>query len=342
MNGESDSNVSFSAYRVFHGESDTVSFSAYGGDSDASVDAFTVMDHDIFVNSNLDSDDTDTDIDPMHAGVIFDDQDEDNDSDMENVVELQRSVIATEVDVPRSRQRFEGTIRLGIRERRRRTRIPSLFADLAGSELETYVGNTGDYLDARGFEELLEHLAEVDNSRRGAPPASVSFVNNLPRVIITEEHCNKQESLACAICKEFLSVGTITNQLPCFHLYHPTCILPWLSTRNSCPLCRYELPTDDKEYEESKHRSTEQQAANHESSSETSESEEEDEACEFRQVVEENGRGRWFYLAAAAPIVSLVGIVLAMWLGNPRNSEVHLMGAPNRRDNRTRRWWSLF
>ena len=127
-----------------------------------------------------------------------------------------------------------------------------IMSEIDESEVLPYFGNSEDYLDVRGFQEFLENLAETDGSRSsGAPPTVVSFVNSLPRIAITEDH-EKHDGLVCAICKESLSIGTNANQLPCFHLYHPPCIQPCLAERNSCPLCRYEFPTDDKDYEEGK------------------------------------------------------------------------------------------
>ncbi|KAL2337330.1 hypothetical protein Fmac_011776 [Flemingia macrophylla] len=50
--------------------------------------------------------------------------------------------------------------------------------------------------------------------------------------------------------KDLLSVQDATKRLSCEHEYHDDCIVPWLSSRNSCPVCRFELPMDDREYEE--------------------------------------------------------------------------------------------
>ncbi|KAL2334366.1 hypothetical protein Fmac_015579 [Flemingia macrophylla] len=107
----------------------------------------------------------------------------------------------------------------------------------------------GDYFFGPGLEELIQQLAENDPNRYGNPPASRSAVEGLPDVAVTDELL-ASDSAQCAVCKETFELGETAKQMPCRHIYHPDCILPWLELHNSCPVCRYELPTDDPDYEE--------------------------------------------------------------------------------------------
>ncbi|KAJ0750234.1 putative transcription factor C2H2 family [Helianthus annuus] len=118
---------------------------------------------------------------------------------------------------------------------------------------DAYVGNPGDYVDAAGYEALLQTLADSDSiGRRGAPPAAKSAVENLHTVEVNSSICNE----ICAVCKDNVvnNEGKVVKQLECGHMYHGECIVPWLGSRNSCPVCRFELPTDDPEYEEDRKR----------------------------------------------------------------------------------------
>ncbi|XP_013618743.1 PREDICTED: uncharacterized protein LOC106325253 [Brassica oleracea var. oleracea] len=104
-----------------------------------------------------------------------------------------------------------------------------------------YTVNNGDYEDviARTFDE---------SGINGSPPASKRMVDELPDVDVTSEEL----SIGCAICKDEIVVEEKVKRLPCRHYYHKECIVPWLGIRNTCPVCRYELPTDDLEYERNK------------------------------------------------------------------------------------------
>eukprot|EP00245_Coleochaete_scutata_P004525 TRINITY_DN17241_c0_g1_i1.p1 TRINITY_DN17241_c0_g1~~TRINITY_DN17241_c0_g1_i1.p1 ORF type:complete len:451 (-),score=71.88 TRINITY_DN17241_c0_g1_i1:594-1946(-) len=108
-------------------------------------------------------------------------------------------------------------------------------------------GNVGDYFFGAGLEQLIEQLAEADPNRYGSPPASKEAVEAMPTILITQEHLSTDHA-QCAVCKDEFELGAEARQMPCKHLYHDDCILPWLAQHNSCPVCRYEMPTDDADY----------------------------------------------------------------------------------------------
>lgn len=98
--------------------------------------------------------------------------------------------------------------------------------------------NIGDYFVGGGLEDLIEMLTR--NDRRGPPPAARSSIDALPTIKISQRHLRGDSH--CPVCKERFELGTEAREMPCEHLYHSDCIVPWLVQHNSCPVCRLELP----------------------------------------------------------------------------------------------------
>jgi len=122
------------------------------------------------------------------------------------------------------------------------------------------------------FHVILNRLQQM-HEPSGPPPASKLAINLLPTVSIDEKVI--EDSVRCLICfEDFRSANEkftaeltsssmcpesnyefgasslkVVVQLPCRHLFHKICLEPWLTTHNTCPCCRYELPVDDIDYE---------------------------------------------------------------------------------------------
>ncbi|KAG2300810.1 hypothetical protein Bca4012_012530 [Brassica carinata] len=114
-------------------------------------------------------------------------------------------------------------------------------------------GDHDDYIHTTEYETLFEQFAQAGITNLRFPPTSKSFIKDLPMVQLDVE---KDEGAVCAVCKDEMNIGTKAVGLPCDHKYHGECIVPWLETRNTCPVCRYELPTDDAEHEQRKSQRT--------------------------------------------------------------------------------------
>lgn len=117
--------------------------------------------------------------------------------------------------------------------------------DLGGNTIEDEMAYYPD--EATSDLDSYEVLTE-DVGIKTCPPAAKSVVESLPSVLFTAEDVARSIAM-CAVCKDEFLVNERLKRLPCSHLYHEKCLLPWLAIRNSCPLCRFELPTDDLQYE---------------------------------------------------------------------------------------------
>ncbi|CAK8538178.1 unnamed protein product [Lathyrus sativus] len=139
----------------------------------------------------------------------------------------------------------EGTSREGEENRG----YELFYEDCPGSGLRPLPPRMSETLLGPGFERVMEQLSHVEANRnrnetnnRKPLPAEKSTVESLPSIEINNNHVEIESQ--CAVCKDHFEVGVIAREMPCKHIYHNECILPWLEIRNSCPICRHELPCE--------------------------------------------------------------------------------------------------
>ncbi|KAF7815551.1 putative E3 ubiquitin-protein ligase RHC1A [Senna tora] len=96
----------------------------------------------------------------------------------------------------------------------------------------------GDHFVGTGLEEFIEQLTM--NDRQGPAPASRSSIDAMPTIRITRAHLRSDSH--CPVCQDRFELGSEAREMPCNHIYHSDCIVPWLVQHNSCPVCRVQLP----------------------------------------------------------------------------------------------------
>lgn len=122
------------------------------------------------------------------------------------------------------------------------------YDDGTGSGLRPLPQSMSDFLMGSGFDRLLEQLTQIESGvvagvrSHENTPASKAAIESLSTIIITPIHIAMDSY--CAVCKDAFEIGAEAHEMPCKHIFHRDCILPWLSLKNSCPVCRHELPTD--------------------------------------------------------------------------------------------------
>lgn len=130
---------------------------------------------------------------------------------------------------------------------------PEAFQDFARQhQASGQEGGFGSIFDA--FQMAAAQAASMndqggESANTGAPPASRKTIRQLPTVVVTPEDLVDETNRECCICLEENELGAKVARLPCGHIFHTHCINQWLTKHCTCPVCRYELPTDDSGYE---------------------------------------------------------------------------------------------
>lgn len=139
---------------------------------------------------------------------------------------------------------------------------PNYINDSFNNNVYNFVNSHSEFLQRNQenevFENLLNYLMVNDTNKYGTPPASIEAIKALKRITVTEDYlnnnsiqeCNKE----CSICKENLKEQEVLVLMPCEHIFHENCIVPWLESHNNCAICRFELQTNDEDYEERKNK----------------------------------------------------------------------------------------
>lgn len=134
-------------------------------------------------------------------------------------------------------------------------RLQSLFSRGDGA-VQDPGGSDGDGLGSRrfvdvrdfflgpGLDILIQQLAQGDGGRYGTAPALKTAIEAMPVLTISKQSVEADE-VYCAVCKEIFEIGGEVREMPCKHIYHSDCILPWLALHSSCPICRHEMPAEE-------------------------------------------------------------------------------------------------
>lgn len=99
--------------------------------------------------------------------------------------------------------------------------------------------NTGDYVfTPGGLDNVITMLLnQLDGA--GPPPASKDQIDALPMTTIAQEQVDS--CLQCNVCMEDFELNENVRGLPCKHVFHGDCIVPWLQLHGTCPICRQNI-----------------------------------------------------------------------------------------------------
>ena len=71
-------------------------------------------------------------------------------------------------------------------------------------------------------------------SHYGTPPASKKVIDQLFLKKITKDITLTADIQECSVCKEEFKIDEEVREMPCNHLFHQDCLIPWLNQVLKC------------------------------------------------------------------------------------------------------------
>lgn len=108
------------------------------------------------------------------------------------------------------------------------------------------IANLGDFAWGNDLERIIAQLGEQNPGSNPRTPTSQAEIDRLPSLTIGTDSLKGADLNECPVCcEEFKQTqGAVCRRLPCDHIFHEGCILPWLREHNSCPYCRHRLEAE--------------------------------------------------------------------------------------------------
>eukprot|EP00002_Diphylleia_rotans_P025310 TRINITY_DN499_c0_g4_i1.p1 TRINITY_DN499_c0_g4~~TRINITY_DN499_c0_g4_i1.p1 ORF type:complete len:1223 (-),score=151.15 TRINITY_DN499_c0_g4_i1:32-3700(-) len=95
--------------------------------------------------------------------------------------------------------------------------------------------------------DLIASLFDANHPRgesstwRPSTHSSDSYLDRLPMRTYEHPRDGSVENSTCWICLEAYCAGDEVRTLPCFHLFHASCVDAWIISKGTCPVCKTSL-----------------------------------------------------------------------------------------------------
>ena len=97
----------------------------------------------------------------------------------------------------------------------------------------------GDFATDGNFDEIVTQILNQFDPNASQARITEEDLQHLPRIKVSQQHVDNEAQ--CTTCMDTFNFGEDVAELTCHHIFHPDCIIPWLRSHNTCPICRQEV-----------------------------------------------------------------------------------------------------